>query len=58
MPYKSNRSIPPAAKKALTTHGKTVWRKAYNAAARQYPAEGTAFKVAWTAAHKAGGKKK
>jgi cation transport regulator ChaB len=58
MPYKSNRSLPKGARKSLTKHGQSAFRKAFNSAAKRYPKESTAFKVAWSAAKKAGGKKK
>lgn len=51
MPYSDNLSLPISIK-VLPVKGQTIWRKAFNAALRQYKDEGTARKVAWAAVKK------
>lgn len=52
MPYASNSDLPPAVRK-LSDHQQTVFRKAFNAALKQYGDESKAYAVAWAAAKKA-----
>ena len=47
-PYKRNEDLPEAVKE-LPAGAKTIFRKAFNNALKQYDNEETAFKVAWSA---------
>ncbi len=51
MPYTSNAELPSAVKK-LATKLQTAFRKAFNAALKQYGNETSAFKVAWAQVNK------
>lgn len=51
MPYKSNKDLPKQAQ-GLSDHEKNIWRKAFNAALKQYGSEEKAAKVAWAAVKK------
>ena len=51
MPYKKNADVPDGVK-VLPDDGITIWRKAFNAALKQYGDEETAIKVAWAAVKK------
>jgi cation transport regulator len=57
MPYASNQDLPAAQVRGYSEHQKTAFRKAFNAALREYGDEATAFRVAHAAAKKAGGGK-
>ena len=52
MPYANAKDLPPAVKK-LPAHAMQVWRKAFNSAITDNSEE-SAFKIAWSAVHKAG----
>lgn len=52
MPYASSKDVPPAVKR-LPAHAVTIWRKAFNTAIKDNSEE-SAFRIAWSAVHKAG----
>lgn len=49
MPYANNADLPANIKDHLPEHAQTIYRKAFNAAFKEYPTEEQAFKVAWAA---------
>lgn len=51
MPYKSNAELPESVRNSVPEHGQTIFRKAYNSAAKQYGTDNEArlMKVAWGA---------
>lgn len=51
MPYSKNSELPDSVK-VLPSGAQTIWRKAFNAAEKEYDEEETAFKVAWSAVKK------
>ena len=53
MPYDRNSDLPKQTS-GLSAHQKTVFRKAFNSSRKRYDDEETAFRVAWSAAKKAG----
>jgi cation transport regulator len=57
MPYKTNQELPDSVKNSLPKAAQDVFRKAFNAALKEYNDEEKAVKVAWSAVKKAGFKK-
>lgn len=53
MPYETNSDLPEQTRH-LSEHEKTIFRKAFNSAKKQYGDDETAFRVAWSAVRKAG----
>lgn len=49
MPYTANADLPDSVKDNLPEHAQTIFRKAFNAAHKEYGNEEQAFKVAWAA---------
>lgn len=58
MPYKKNSDIAPEKRKGMTSHGQTIFRKAFNSALKSKGDESSAFAIANAAVNKAGERKK
>lgn len=54
MPYKENTDLPKSVRDSLPEHAQTIYRKAYNSAAKQYPDydEERLAKISWAAVKK------
>lgn len=52
MPYISNAELPASVKNHLPEHAQTIYRKAFDAAYKEYGTDEQAARVAWSAVKK------